>query len=239
MPGEIKVKWHRPFQGRCKQVHLKKESGKFYIILSCDDVPTKILEKTGKAISLDLGLNSFITTDDGTKFHHPKPWKTAKEKLSVLNRKLALKQRGSNNRKKAKQSLARAYERVSNIRADFLHKMSHKLVKENDIIILEDLNIQNMMTSKNQTVKKSNITDASWGAFSAMLSYKAERAGRKIIKVNPKNTSKRCSCCGKIKESLILSDRMFNCEFCSFSLDRDHNAALNIKRLGTSLAIFE
>ena len=102
IPGEVKVKWHRPFQGRCKQVSIVKQGDKFYIVLSCDDVPKEHLEKTGKTVAIDLGLTSFITTDDGTKFHHPKPYKTAKEKLAFLYKKLAAKLRRSNNRKKAK-----------------------------------------------------------------------------------------------------------------------------------------
>src|SRR5271166_1998457 len=128
IPGEIKVKWHRPLQGRCKQVIIKKQGDKFYLIVSCDEVPLAPLTKTGKTTALDLGLTSFITADDGTKFHHPKPYKTAKEKLAYLNRCLAAKQRGSNNRKRAKRSLARAYQKVSNIRNDFLHKVAKQLV---------------------------------------------------------------------------------------------------------------
>lgn len=235
IPGEIRVKWHRPFQGRCKQVSLLKQADKFYIILSCDEVPLEPLHKTGKTTAIDLGLTSFITTDDGTKFHHPKPYKTAKEKLAYRNKKLAAKQRGSNNRKRAKQSLAKAYQKISNIRDNFLHQAAKQLVKENDTVIIEKLNVKGMLEAKGFEVSKSNIQDASWARFASLLIYKAERAGRIIIEVDPRNTSKMCSNCQNIKE-LTLRDREYHCEACGFAMDRDQNAALNIKRLGTSLA---
>ena len=236
IPGEVSVKWHRPFQGRCKQITLSKQTDKFYIILSCDEVPKEPLAKTGKTIGIDLGLTSFITTDDGTKFHHPKPYKTAKEKLAYLNRKLAAKKRGSNNRNRTKKQLVKAYQKVSNIRDNFLHQVAKQLVKENDTVIIEKLNVKSMLEAKVFEVSKSNIQDASWARFASLLAYKAERADKLIIEVNPKNTSKMCSRCGNIKE-LTLKDREYKCEACGFALDRDINAARNIKRLGTSLAL--
>ena len=237
IPGEVRVKWHRPYQGRCKQITLLKQGEHFYIVLSCDGVPKALLPKTGKEIGIDLGLNSFIMADDGTKFHHPKPYKTAKEKLAWHNRRLAAKQRGSNNRKRAKRSLAKCYERVSNVRNDFLHKVAKQLVAENDRIIIEDLNVKSMLEAKGFVAKKSNIQDASWARFASLLAYKAERAGKLLIRVNPKNTSKKCFCCSNIKADLTLEDRTYNCEACGFAIDRDLNAALNIKWLGTSLMI--
>src|SRR5271157_15204 len=242
LPGEVKVVWHREIKGICKTVRIVKQSDKYFLVASCDKVPENILPKTGKIIAIDLGLNSFITDNNGNKIHHPKPYKTAKEKLAFLNQKLARKKKGSNNRKKAKRSLARAYEKVSNIRDDFQHKLANKIIAENDTIIVEDLNIQKMMENKSKSkerfqVKKENITDASWGSFAAKLIYKAESAGRKVIKVNPANTSKTCSNCGNVKNEQVLGDREYKCEVCGLELDRDHNAALNIYRLGMSLAV--
>ena len=178
IPGEVKIKLHRPFQGRCKTVTIKKQSDKFYIILSCEDVPSEHLTKTNKIIAIDLGLNNFITTDDGTLFHHPKPYKTSKEKLAHLQQSLAVKQRGSNNRKKLKRSISKLYDHITNVRQDFLHKISNQLVKQNDKIIIEKLNIKSMLESKGFEVNKGNIQDASWASFAGMLHYKAERAGR-------------------------------------------------------------
>jgi putative transposase len=241
IPGELKVKWHRSWLGSCKTVTIKRQAGKFYLILSCDDVPTEHLAPTGKSIAIDLGLSNFITTDDGTKYHHPKPYKTSKEKLAYAQQKLSAKQKGSKNRIKAKHLVAKCHEHIANIRKDFQHKLALKLIRENDEIILEDLNIQPMLEGTQRVpglgVSNLNITEASWGSFVQILSDKAEKAGRKITKVNPRNTSKTCSRCLKIKESLKLSDRLFHCEACGFEMDRDQNAALNIRRLGMSPAI--
>src|ERR1700723_1151052 len=245
IPGELKVRWHRPFQGRCKQVLIKRQGDKFYLVLSCDAVPLEPLAPTGKTIAIDLGLNSFITTDNGTKFHHPKPYKTSREKLAYLNRSLAAKQRGSKNRKRAKLALARAHEQVENIRNDFLHKVAKQLLVENDTVIIEKLNVKGMLQTKQAPLapvfaaKPGNIQDASWGRFATLLSYKAERAGKTLLEVDPMNTSKTCSCCGNVKSNLTLQDRTYHCQSCGLAIDRDHNAALNIRRLGESSPFFQ
>lgn len=235
IPGEIKVIWHRPFQGRCKQVRIVKSNEKYYIILVCVDIVTEHRTPTGKEIAIDLGIESFITTDKGIKFHHPKPYKTAKEKLAYLQRRRAAKQRGSNNDKKLKLRIAKQYEKITNIRKDFQHKVAKQLVDDNYKIYIEKLNIKSMLESKGFEVRKENITEASWGNFVALLEYKAEKAGALVIKVDPRNTSKTCSQCLKVKEKLALSERTYHCEACGFEMDRDQNAALNIRRVGTTL----
>jgi putative transposase len=227
--GDVKPIWHRPFQGRCKNVRIMKQAEKYYIILCCENVPKETLVPTGKSVGIDLGLTSFITTDQNVKIKHPKPYKTAKEKLAYINRRLALKTRGSNNRKKTILQLQKQYERVSNIRNDFHHKVAKQLVKENDTIFIEKLNIQGMLEAKGFEVNKSNITDASWGNFVSILVYKAESAGRSVIERDPKNTTKTCCKCGNIKEKLTLQDREYNCSNCGNVMDRDHNAAINIR----------
>jgi putative transposase len=232
----IRIKWHREIKGKVKQVFIKKSADKYYLIAICDGVPAETHKPTGKIIAIDLGIETFITTDDGGKFHHPKPYKTAKEKLAYLNRKLALKQKNSNNRKRAKLAIQRAHEKVANIRADFQHKLSKQIVSENDTVIVEKLNISNMLEAKGYEVNKQNITDASWGNFITILKYKAESAGIKIIEVDPKNTSKMCSCCGNIKKELPLSVRLYECEGCGFKLDRDINAAINIRNIGLGMS---
>jgi putative transposase len=236
IPGEVKVIWHRPFEGRCAQIRICRDGDKYFLVLSCKDVPRKVLPGTGNTIGIDLGISSFITTDSGEKIAHPRAYRSAKETLAEKNRKLALKQRGSLNRRKALSALQKAHRKVVNVRKDFQHKIANKLIRENDVIILEKLNISKMMRSENFIVQKSNISDASWGNFVAMLEYKAESAGRSIIKVNPRNTSKTCSGCNKIKKDLDLTIRTYRCDHCKLEMDRDHNAAINIKRLGTSLA---
>ncbi len=235
--GEIKIKYHRPFEGNCKTVQIKKEGSKYFIILSCDNVPEKRLPKTNKIIAIDLGLTTFATTDSGIKFKHPKPYKTAKEKLALANQKLARKQGGSKNRRKSINDLRKVHTKIANIRDDWQHKLANKLIKESDTIIVEKLNITGMLEDKGFIVNNENISDASWGNFVNKLKYKAESAGRSIIEVNPKNTSKMCSCCNNINKELTLKDRIYDCIKCGMILDRDINAAINIKRLGTSLAI--
>ena len=149
-----------------------------------------------------------------------------------------------------KKKLGKAYQKITNIRADFQHKLSTRLIKENDTVIIENLNIASMMKmgkkkqirgeSFKPSPKKSNVSDASWYSFTQMLIYKAESAGRSIVKVFPRGTSKTCSNCSHVKtaEEQTLADRWFTCEACYLSIDRDHNAALNIrnKGLGMSLA---
>jgi putative transposase len=239
IPGELKVVWHRelPKEARCKQVRIVKQADKYYICFSCEGVAEQPLPKTNKTMAFDLGITNFITADDGTRIHHPKPYKTAKEKLAFLNKRLAAKQQGSNNRKKALVALQRASEKVKRVREDFQHKVAKQLVTNNDVIILEDFNVKSMLEAEGSEVNKSNVSDAAWGSFAAKLLYKAESAGRVVILVNPRNTSKMCSACKNIKEDLKLHDRTYNCNACGVAIDRDLNAAYNIKRLGTSLGV--
>jgi putative transposase len=232
IPGEVKIKLHRPFEGICKQVRIVKQSDKYYVVISCNKVSEKPLNPTGKTVGIDLGLMNFVTLDDGTKFHHPKPYKTSKEKLAYYQRKLDCSKKGSNNRKKIKKIFLKVNEKVSNIRDDFQHKLANNLIRNYDKIIIEKLNIQEMLKAKGFEVNKANITDASWGSFCQKLIYKAESAGRSIIQVDPRNTSKTCSKCGKINDKLTLRDRKFCCGECGFTMDRDQNAAINIKKAG-------
>ena len=250
--GEVKIKYHRPIQGIAKQCRIVKQNDNFYLCIICDKVSKKSLPKTGKTVGIDLGLDSFVTMDNGTKFHHPKPYKTSLEKLQYRLRKLALKQRGSNNRNKQKKLVVKTYEKITNQREDYQYKLANKIVRENDVIVVEKLNVKNMLEakgglqskprssasrSKGLEVKKSNIQDASWSKFIEKLAYKAESADKLLLKVDPRNTSKMCSQCGTIKKNLALKDRIFNCETCGLAIDRDINAAKNIRALGTSVAI--
>ena len=237
IPGEVKIKMHRPFQGRCKTVQIKKEGDNYFIVLSCDNISLNILPKTNNTTAIDLGLTNFITSDAGQKVQHPKPYKTAKEKLAIKQRELALKQKGSKNRRKAISALRKVHTKIVNIRNHWQHEVANDLIKNNDLIIVEKLNIESMLEDKGYEVNKSNIQDASWGNFVSLLKYKAEKAGRLIKEVDPRNTSKMCSCCGNINKELTLRDRIYKCIPCGMQIDRDVNAALNIRRLGTSLAI--
>ena len=238
IPGEIKIIWHRPLQGRAKTFQIIKQANCWYAVISCDAIEKKPLPKTGKTSAFDIGLTAFLTMDDGTKFHHPKPWRTAKEKLAEKQRILAAKQRGSLNRRRAKTALQAANQKVVNIRQDFQHKLANKLIAENDVIILEKLEVQKLLQKGHKNLH-IGISDAAWSNFVAILTYKAESAGRIVIFVDPRNTSKMCSACGMIKKDLTLMDRTYRCGHCKFEMDRDQNAAINIRRLGMSHVISE
>ena len=233
--GKVKIRYHRPIEGIAKQCRIVKQNDNFYLCIICDKIPAKPLPKTGKTVGIDLGLDSFVTMDDGTKFHHPKPYKTSLEKLQYRQRKLSLKIKGSNNRNKQKKLVAKTYEKITNQREDYQYKLANKIVKENDVIVVEKLNVKNMLEAKGFEVSKRNIQDASWGKFIEKLTYKAESADKLLLKVDPRNTSKMCFQCGTIKKNLALRDRIFNCETCGLAIDRDINAAKNIKRLGQAL----
>ncbi len=236
IPGEIKVFWHRPFQGRCKQARIVKEADQYYLVLSCDDVPLNLLPKTGKTIALDLGLQTFAVGDQGQQFQHPQPLKRQKDKLIKAQKELSRKKRSSKNRGKAKLHLAKTHRKIANVRKDFLHKLALLLVQQYDIIIVEKLNIQKMLEEQGFEVSNSNIADASWSMFVQFLLYKAERAGKEVRFVNPAYTSKTCSCCGKIKKDLPLQERTYHCDACGIAIDRDLNAAKNIKAKGLGMS---
>lgn len=238
IPGEVKIILHRPWKGDCKTVQIKKQGDEYYLILSCNNVEKNILEKTGKTVGIDLGITNFITTDDGTKFHHPKAWRTSKEKLAFKQRKLSCQKRGSKNRLKTIKSLRKTHNKIVNQRDDWQHKMANHLVRTYDNIVIEDLNVKGMLEAKGFDVSKGNISDASFGNFVSKLTYKAESADKLLIKVNPRNTSKTCSCCGNVKKDLSILCREYLCDQCGISIDRDINAAKNILVLGTSLMDF-
>lgn len=239
IPGLVKIKYHRPFEGRCKNVRIVREGSKWFVVLTCDDIPLKPKASTGKTIGIDLGISTFVTTSDNVHYDHPRSYMTSKQTLAARQRKLATKQKGSKNYKKASKLVRKTHEHLTNIRHDHQHKLANKLIVENDQIIIEKLNITSMLEAKGFGAKNSNITDASWGSFAAKLKYKAERAGKSVIEVDPKNTSKTCSGCDTIKDKMPLDVRTYECPNCNLNLDRDHNAALNILRLGLSHAALE
>ncbi len=226
--GEIKVRLHRAVQGTIKTCTIKKELNHWYVCFSCEGEP-EILPKTGKAVGIDVGLEKFATLSDGTIINNPRFLRESEVKLKREQRKLSRKKKGSNSRKKQKTKLAKIHRKIKNQRNDFLHKESCKLVTNYDVIVFEDLRIKNMV--KNHHLAQS-ISDASWSKFIDYTTYKAESAGRKVILVNPRNTSQTCSNCGvMVKKSLAV--RTHKCPYCGLILDRDVNAAINILRRGT------
>ena len=186
-----------------------------------------------KAVGIDLGLTDIIYDSDGNKIENPRHLKKHSERLALLQRKMSRKKKGSNNRERIRIRLTRQYEKLVNIRNDFLHKTSKYYVDNYNAIGMEDMAITSMINNR----LAKHVLDASWGKFRLMVAYKAERAGKLYITVNHKGTTQRCSQCGKeVKEE--LKERTHKCNFCGFEASRDYNSALEIRKL-TLKKIFE
>lgn len=221
--GKVKIKLHRPMQGRIKTLAISRINGKCYYACFAVEVDTVILPVAGKQVGIDVGVSSFVATSDGLLIEAPRTYRKTEKKLKTQQREVSRRKRGSNRRRKSIQRLVKTHEKIANQRKDIAHKTSRHLVNNYDLIAHEDLKIQNMV--KNHHLAKS-IQDSGWGMFFDILTYKAEEAGRKIIKVPPYNTSQICSGCGSlVKKSLAV--RTHKCD-CGLTLDRDINAARNI-----------
>ena len=203
--GTVNVKLHRFLIGKVKGVIVKRSlSGKWYAVFQVENSGVSHLPETGKAVGLDMGVKHFLSDSNGRQIENPKFYEKSLARLRVAHRVLSRKEKGSKNRAKARVRLARVYERLENQRDDFLHKLSRFYVNNYGVIAVEDLNITGMVKNRNFA---GRILDASWNKFFAMLSYKAENAGRTLVKVNPRGTSQ---------------------EYKYGELDRDYNASLNI-----------
>jgi putative transposase len=225
--GRIPVRWHRAIGGKVKTVRVVKNAGRWFACFSCE-VEVKPLPVTGRSVGLDVGILRLLTTSNGEKTENPKWYRADQARLRVVQRRVSRRKKGSNRRRKAVMLLQRQHEKTKNRRKDFLNKLACTLVTANDMIAIEDLQVRNMV--RNRHLSKS-ILDAGWGYLRQRLEVKAAEAGRQVIVVDPAYTSKSCSNCGIVFEDLKLSDRWVRCA-CGLSLDRDHNAALNILRRG-------
>jgi len=232
----IKIELHRKFEGEERQITISKTpTGKYYasILIDTGDKEKKksrINEKT--TIGIDLGIKTFIAISDGRKIDNPKILYEYEKKLAREQRRLSRKKKGSNNRNKQRIKVARIHERISNIRKDFLHKLSYQLTNENQIksIIIENLNINGMLKNRHLSIA---IADVSWKKFVELLTYKCEWYGVNLLTIGRfEPSSKLCSKCGIINQELTLEDREWTCANCGSKLDRDLNAAINIKRFG-------
>jgi len=224
--GDIPIKLHRRVKGNIKQVYIKREtSSRWFAIFSVEEEQKK-LGTTGKVIGLDLNIDNYLTDSNGERIEHPHILLKLEGKLVREQRKLARKKKGSRNRLKQRIKTARVYERITDRRRDFLHKLSRYYVDNHDIIGVEDLAVKEMMET---SYNAKNKADSSWSTFIQMLSYKAEGAGRTFVKVDPKNTTQNCSNpnCGRYVYKPIWV-REHRCPHCGLVMDRDHNAARNV-----------
>lgn len=222
----IKISLHRPTQGIVKSATISvTPTGKYFVSILCDtkkEIPVKVTIEESTTIGIDLGIKDFAITSDGEVFENPKFLRKAQSKLKYVQRKYS-KHKG----KRTKKKLAKLHEDVVNKRKDFLHKVSTKLIRENQTIALETLAVKNMV--KNHNLAQA-INDVSWSTFVSMLEYKADWYGKNILRIGQFSpSSKTCSNCGAINKELQLKDREWTCGSCSTVLDRDVNAACNIK----------
>jgi len=227
--GHVKAVVHCEITGTIKTVTISKTpTGKYFAsILTENGLDAPIISFDGKILGIDMGLTHLAITSDGSKFDNPKHVAKAQKNLKRKQKKLSRKMKGSNSRNKARILVAKAHEKVANARKDYLHKLSRRLVNENQVIAVENLYVKGMM--RNHCLAKS-IGDAGWGAFTGMLKYKTEQAGKGYIEVNrffP--SSKACSCCLHVQSSMPLTIRSWRCDKCGSIHDRDINAAQNIR----------
>lgn len=249
--GHVRVHQHRPVQGTVKTVTVKREGRRWYVVLSCDEVPAEPLPSAGAAIGVDMGVASFLTTSDGAHVPNPRPLAAAAERLVTAQRSLARKKRGSNRRRKSVRKVTALHAKVRRTRLDHAHKTALALIRDHDVIVHEALQVANMTRRPkprladdgtyelNGAAAKGrlnrSILDAGWGCFLAQLADKAESADRIVIEVNPRNTSRQCAQCGHVAKGNRVTQAAFRCLSCGHTAHADVNAAVNILKAGLVL----
>jgi putative transposase len=226
----IKINLSREIKGKILYLHISKSTtGKYYASFTCE-VPREQYDKTGNAVGVDVGIKESCILSSGKKYANIHALKKLENKVKYEQRRLSKKQKGSNSSRKQRLKIARLHERIRQLRETCLHNISSDIIKNNDIIITEDLSVKNLM--QNHCIAKA-LSDASLGKLLTQLEYKSEWYGRTFAKVDrffP--SSKTCSACGAIKQDLKLSDRNWTCTTCHHQHDRDVNAAINILNEG-------
>ena len=228
----IKCCVHREIKGKIGKVTISKtSSGKYFVSVFTEEEYVTPLEKTNKSIGLDMGLKDLLITSDGETFKNNRYTRKYEHKLAKAQQHLSRKKKDSRGFESQRLKVAKLHEKISNCRADYLHKCTISLVRRYDTICIEDLNVNGML--RNHHVAKS-ISDASWGSFVSMLTYKADWNGKKIVKIDRYfPSSQTCNVCGYVnKEIKDLSVRDWECPNCHSHHDRDVNAAINILKIG-------
>src|SRR5690348_6549088 len=236
MSEPLRIVWSRPLPEGAKPstVTVSQDSaGRWFVSLLCEDPSVQPLPATGQAVGVDVGLNHLLTLSTGEKITNPRHERRDRAALAKAQRRLAKKEKGSANRARARLKVAKIHARIADRRRDTLHKLTTRLVRENQTIVIEDLTVRNMV--KNHRLARA-ISDAAWGEFRSMLEYKARWYGREVIAVDrwfP--SSKLCSACGSLRVKMPLRVRTWTCD-CGTTHDRDVNAARNILAAGLAVS---
>lgn len=226
--GDMKIKLHRPIKGKIKTLTVRRyPTGKWFACFTCEVEPEPLPE-AGKYVGIDLGLTTFAVLSNSKQIANPRFFRKEEQMLAKVQRRLSEIKKGTPEYAWRRKAVARVHERIANKRIDFSHQLSRQLVNEYDVICFEDLNVKDMV--KNHCVAKS-ISDAAWRQLILHTTQKAESAARRVVLVNPRNTSKMCSRCGCLVEK-TLADRVHSCSRCGLEIDRDWNAAINVLTLG-------
>ena len=234
----LPIRWSRTLPENCEPstVTVRLDaSGRWFVSVLIEDHTVKVLPQIDKAVGLDAGITSLIATSDGEKLANPKHFKRLRYKLRQAQKALSRKVKGSNNRDKARQEVARIHARIADTRTDFLHKLTTRLVRENQTIAVEDLAVKNML--KNHKLAQA-IADASWAELVRQLEYKCQWYGRTLVRIDRWFPStKRCGHCGHVVDKLPLDIREWDCPECGTHHDRDINAAHNILAAGLAVIV--
>ncbi|HKQ74477.1 MAG TPA: transposase [Blastocatellia bacterium] len=226
--GSCRARLSRPIEGKCKQLRITRRVDGWYALIVCEIPKPEPLPPTGRTVGVDVGISSFATLSNGEEIENPRHLKSALDNLQRRQRRLSRRQKGSKRRAKQRIKVAKAHLKVSRCRKDFQHKVSTDLVRRFDAITVEDLNIRGMV--KNQRLARA-ISDVAWGSFFRMTRSKAEYAGRRFERVDPRYTSQNCSKCGQ-RQKMPLAVRIYECGKCGAVIGRDHNSAITIDRAG-------
>jgi putative transposase len=242
--GHIRVHQHRATAGRVKTLAVKREGHRWYVVVSCDNVPAEPLPSTGRAVGIDLGVVSFLTTSDGEQLDNPRHLRASADRLTTAQQALSRCKRGSRRRRKARTRVAAVHAKVRRQRLDHAHKLANRLVAHHDVICHEDLRIGNMSRSARGTIEQPGtriaqkaglnraILDAGWGCFLRVLASKAESANRELIAVDARNTSRCCPSCGHTAAENRVTQAEFRCVRCGLESHADLVGAVNVLRAG-------